>query len=82
MVAAWELMIAKRIRREDFSADLKFIARNLDSLPPFYRDLATASLTPDLRERFRIFEEAVRSHDRTGRPCCSIPTSCFTAARW
>ena len=31
MVAAWELMIAKRIQRKDFSEDLKFIARNIDS---------------------------------------------------
>ena len=55
MSAAWELMIAKRIQRKDFSADLRFIARNIDSLPPFYRRLAIASLTPDLRERFRLF---------------------------
>ena len=60
MPAAWELMIAKRIQRKDYVADLQFIARNIDSLPPFYRRLAMASLTPDLRERFRIFAEEVR----------------------
>ena len=60
MVAAWELMIAKRIQRKDFSEDLQDIARNIDSLPPFYRKLARASLTPDLRERFRLLEQAVQ----------------------
>lgn len=66
LVAAWELMIAKRIRREDFSEDLTFIARNINSLPPFYRKLAQASLTSDLRERFRIFEEVVRESGQNG----------------
>ncbi len=66
MVAAWELMIAKRIRRENFSGDLQFIARNRDSLPPFYRELADASLTSDLRERFRIFEKVVRESGQNG----------------
>lgn len=66
MVAAWELMIARRFQRKDYSADLQLIARNLDSLPPFYRRLAIASLTPDLRERFRLFEEVVRDSKQNG----------------
>jgi serine/threonine protein kinase/tetratricopeptide (TPR) repeat protein len=66
MVAAWELMIARRIQRKDFSEDLQLIARNIDSLPDFYHRLATASLTPDLRTRFRLFEEAVQSSRGNG----------------
>jgi tRNA A-37 threonylcarbamoyl transferase component Bud32/tetratricopeptide (TPR) repeat protein len=60
MPAAWERMIALRIQRKHFSEELQFIARNLDSLPPFYRRLAIASLTPDLRERFQLFEKETR----------------------
>lgn len=66
MVAAWELMIAKRIRRENFSEDLQDIARNIDSLPPFYRKLARATLAPDLRERFRLLEQAVQESQQNG----------------
>ncbi len=66
MPAAWELMIARRFQRKDYSADLKLIARNLDSLPDFYRHLAIASLTPDLRERMRLFEAEVRDSRQNG----------------
>jgi hypothetical protein len=66
MAAAWELMIARRFQRKDYSADLQVIARNIDSLPEFYRRLAIASLTPDLRERFQRFEAVVRDSRQNG----------------
>jgi len=66
MPARWELMIAKRFRREDYSADLQFIARNIDSFPPFYRRLATASLTPDLRQRIGLYEDEVSDSRQNG----------------
>jgi len=66
MPAAWELMIARRYQRKDYSADLQFIARNIDSLPAFYRRLAIASLTPDLRERLRRYEDVVRDSRQNG----------------
>ena len=66
MPAAWELMITKRFQREDHGADLQYIARNIDKVPEFYRKLAIASLTPDLRLRFRLFKAVVDSSQQNG----------------
>ncbi len=66
MPAAWELMITKRFRRELYGENLLFIARNIDSLPDFYRRLAVASLTPDLRERLRLYNQVVSYSQRNG----------------
>lgn len=61
MQAAWELMVARRYQRKDFEADLRWLEQRKDSLPPFYRALVEAQQTTDLHERFRRYEEIVRS---------------------
>ena len=57
---AWELMVARRFQREDFTVDLRRLLAARDSLPAFYVALVEAQLTPNLHERFRRYEAVVR----------------------
>lgn len=66
MPAMWELMITKRFQRKDHTAELTHIARNINTVPEFYRKLAVASLTPDLRLRFKLLGAAVDSSRQNG----------------
>jgi hypothetical protein len=62
--AAWELMVALRFQRKDFTPVLRRLLAARDSLPAFYVTLVEAQLTPDLHERFRRYEGVVQQSRR------------------
>ncbi|MGH7515774.1 MAG: hypothetical protein ACREOQ_22980, partial [Gemmatimonadales bacterium] len=65
--AAWRLTVVRRWARVPFESDLnKLYADHRDDLPPLYRLLAEAQLTPDRRRRVQLYEAAVRTFPRSG----------------
>ncbi|HEX5631598.1 MAG TPA: protein kinase, partial [Gemmatimonadales bacterium] len=62
-IAAWNLMVARRYQRKDFSADLVGMLRQFPGeLGSLQRGLAEAQLEPDLFTRFERYRQLVQSY--------------------
>ena len=65
--AAWRLTVVRRWARVPFEADLRHLYdHHRADLPPLYRLLAEAQLTPDIRSRIALYERAAREFPRNG----------------
>lgn len=66
-LAAWQLALVQRWRREPFENNLELLREaHREALPELYRRLVDAQLEPNLTRRFADFEETLRRYPDNG----------------